>query len=273
MALPTIQALEPFVRPSDGQIATAANWFTPAYHLMQALLGATAGGVDANSGNPSVCRTHQGGMLPYTNALGVTTNPGASPFTAYSSTTAVSILVPNGQQLVVTAIVADGTGAATGDVNVNTVTQSVNLWNLTTANGAIALPFPLVCDQNWILTLPQNVCATGYYVLRDSLVTPMAAVLDNNATVANRKTYTVPTGVTLWIYGCAVAVNGSVNVLEGLGGTQVLAYGAGGASTQGQGWTNGGHLGGMGAPVPVSAGTVLQGSDATNPVSIFGVLI
>src|SRR5690348_4751482 len=123
MALPTIQALEPFAKPSDGQAATAANWFTPATHLMQALLGIASGGVDANNGNPSVARTHQGGMLPYTNAQGVAFNPGANPFSAFDSGVTVSTLVPTGQQLVVTQL-ASFTGGTSGVyVNVNTGTQ------------------------------------------------------------------------------------------------------------------------------------------------------
>lgn len=257
--------LESLAVPADGTTATAANFGKPTSDFAKAVAGATAGNPDANNGNPIVPRSFTTGLLGFTNALGVTTYPGASPGSVQDAGGAHSVTVPNGQQLVVCAITPDGSVTAGAIVTVNDGSHTAQVAAL--AAGAVSwLPgaaSPLVLDQNWILTTPQHAGWLGYYVLRDSAVQPVARQ------VTNASTYTVPAGLTLWLLGFTGVQNSANVYLQCAGGSQYLGLAPNAPTAYNTGFGNGN---GLSIPIPLSAGTVLQSSAAT-AVGFWGVLI
>lgn len=297
--IPVVAPLEALVQPVDGMLATSANFGTPVHDFAQSLIGESAGDPDTNQAHPIVARTHQNGMLSYTNYVGVPWNGGqqvnaASWFIHTQFTSAASYTVPFGYQLVVTNICTFSLNLYINQfVNVTTNTDTVNLWSGGYGSGsnspqiltAAYMPFPLVIDQQWTVTFPYGYLASGYYVVRDAAVTPVCENINNIAAgQPTSKLYTVPDGSTLWLYGALLAnpgaasgaptdygsvVAGNTPVIATI--QDVLVFTPGAAETMSMGYQLG-TANAMAGPIPISAGTVLS-SFNTSPINFWGVLI
>lgn len=258
-----IAALEPLVVPTDGTQASSAAFGKPTSDLLKGFCGAAAGQPDANNGNPIFARTFATGLLGFTNALGITTNPGASPSSVFSTSSAQSITVPTGQQLIVVQLVSDGSPTLGAAATINDGTNTTTIAQF--RSGQVAQgPVPYVLDQQFILTTPQHTGWVGYYVLRDTAVLPFARQ------VTSTTTYTVPAGKTLWLFGC-VGINAASSYLQTAGGAQYVCFAAQDGNTP-AGNTGLGNGNGLQSPVPFAAGTVLQSSTA-QACCLWGVLI
>lgn len=255
--------LESLAVLGDGTIASSANFFKPTSDFAKSLLGAGAGNPDANNGSPNIVRQFATGLLGFSNALGNTTYPGAAPASVYDDSAAHSVTVPAGQMLVVTQL-AVGTSLATGDpVTVNDGTNTTTVCLLAaTANfwsGGFA---PFVLDQSYIFTTPRHAGFLGFYVLRDTAVTPFYRAL-----VAGGATYTVPAGKTAWLLGACITASAASAFLLAGGAQNIAFFPAGVTSNVGAGNGNG-----LSGPVPLAAGTILTSSSAS-PIAVWGVLI
>lgn len=250
--------LEQVQNLADGSIASNANFFKPVYDAFKGLLGAAAGNPDANNGAPIIPRSWETGLLSFTNAQGITSNPGVSPGNVFDDVAAHSVTVPVGQMLIVDQIATNASTVSQAPVTIN---DGTNVTQVSALNPSAQLSqrFPFVLDQNWIFTTPAHSGWWGYYVLRDTAVTPVARQITNSST------YAVPNGKTLWVYG-VVALTGVTIYLQAGGANVALAAYSSGNTGAG----NGNGIGGP--PIPFGPGTVLSSSSAS-AVSFWGVLI
>ena len=248
---------------TDGSVPTQTNWFSPFYNAAKSLVGVGGGAPDANNGNPVHVRSHATGMHSFTNARGVSTNPGTQP--AGSTFTATNPVVAAGTRLLITALMSDGTGSSTA-VQIN---SSVTIAVLRTINAMVYFGLPIVIDAGTTLNIPLHVAYFGYTVVADSAVTPKVVNVNNSGT-----SYTVTAGKTLWVYGCMNS-GGAQNTYNRLllnSSNPLLAAYAGnnaGGTDNAFDWTSGSALYGQ-APIPVPAGSVLSASSA-GQLCVWGV--
>ena len=256
--------LQTLTQVTDGSVPTQTSFFNPFYGAAQSLVSAVGGSPDANNGNPVHVRSHATGLHSFTNARGVSTNPGTNP-TGLGSFAAANTTVPAGTRLLVTSLFTDATGSS-ALVQIN---SSVSVAELRTANAQMYFGLPLVLDAADVLNTPLHTAFFGYTVVLDSAVTPKHVNVNNSG-----GSYTVTSGKTFWVYGC-INCGGAQNTFNRLlinGSNPILAaYAGNNAGGTDNAWdiTSGSALWGQ-APIPVQAGQVLSASSA-GLLFVFGV--
>lgn len=213
--------IESLTNPATGTIATTAFFGKPVFDLAKGIVGAStpSGNPDCNGGNPQHPRTFQSGLIPYTNANGITSYPGTEPFYASDMASRHTYVVPAGEFLVVTGFTVSGAASTAVGVQVSdTITiNGVNFaWvyapspgNIRDLGLGIYMSNPIVLASSWSISVPVTVSITGYYTIADPQITPVVRSINNGTS------YTITNGKMFWFLGAMCsAVSGAQNAIS-----------------------------------------------------------